>query len=180
MWFEGSCFFCLIVGVDVSILLDFVSWIYFWIEWFTFPPVIRHSNVNGNVQDPKIEVPYLWGYSRYIGLPILLYMVGTSNLGSWNGHWQWDISINRGFSKHHLWIGRCRHVWLPDGWFGGFCSLVLDHPVFEHVDEKRCFCVFFVTFSSMKKPEKVLSCLDALDGIIVLTLSTALISIFAR
>ena len=43
-------FFCLIVGVDVSILLDFVSWICFWIEWFTYPPVIRHSNVNGNVR----------------------------------------------------------------------------------------------------------------------------------
>ena len=28
--------------------------------------------------------------------------------------------------------------------------MALDHPVFDHVDEKRCFFCFFVTFSSMK------------------------------
>ena len=42
-------------------------------------------------QDPKKEVlyhirPYFLGISPYIGLTAL-YMVGTSNLGSWNGHW---------------------------------------------------------------------------------------------
>ena len=57
--------------------------------------------------------------------------------------------------------------------------MVLDHPVFEHVDEKRCF-LFFRYVQQHEKTGKVLSCLDALDGIIVLTLSTALISIFAR
>ena len=43
-------------------------------------------------QDPKMEVlyhirPYFGGIFPYIGLTYALYMVGTSNLGSWNGHW---------------------------------------------------------------------------------------------
>ena len=42
-------------------------------------------------QDPKMEVlyhisPYFGGIFPYIGLTLALYMVGTSNLGSWNGH----------------------------------------------------------------------------------------------
>ena len=43
-------------------------------------------------QDPKMEVlyhirPYFVGIFPYIGLTLALYMVGTSGLGSWNGHW---------------------------------------------------------------------------------------------
>ena len=42
-------------------------------------------------QDPKMEVlyhirPYFVGISPYIALTQALYMVGTSNLGSWNSH----------------------------------------------------------------------------------------------
>ena len=45
-------------------------------------------------QDPKMEVlyhirPYCVGLFPYIALIYALYMVGTSNLGSWNGHWFW-------------------------------------------------------------------------------------------
>ena len=36
---------------------------------------------NGNFR------PYFVGIFPYIGLTYALYMVGTSNLGSWNGHW---------------------------------------------------------------------------------------------
>ena len=43
-------------------------------------------------QDPKMEVlyhirPYFAGIFSYIGLIYALYMVGTSNFGSWHGHW---------------------------------------------------------------------------------------------
>ena len=43
-------------------------------------------------QDPKMEVlhhirSYFAGIFPYVGLIYALYMVGTSNLGSWHGHW---------------------------------------------------------------------------------------------
>ena len=52
--------------------------------------------VQWEFQDPKMEVlyhirPYFGGIFPYIGLTYALYMVGTSNLGSWNGHWLVEI-----------------------------------------------------------------------------------------
>ena len=49
-------------------------------------------------QDPKMEVlyhirPYFGGIFPCIGLTEALYMVGTSNLGSWNGHWNHAQSL---------------------------------------------------------------------------------------
>ena len=50
-------------------------------------------------QDPKMELlyhirPYFAGIVPYIGLIKALYMVGTSILGSWNGHWSKDHEVN--------------------------------------------------------------------------------------
>ena len=55
-------------------------------------------------QDPKMEVlchirPYFGGISPYIGLTKALHMVGTSNLGSWNGHWHSDVSLPEGMIR---------------------------------------------------------------------------------
>ena len=51
-----------------------------------------YSTDQWEFQDPKMEVPYhIRPYFvvifHYIGLIKALHMVGTSNLGSWNGHW---------------------------------------------------------------------------------------------
>ena len=61
------------------------------------------------IQDPKMEVlyhirPYFLGiiiplHRPYIGL---IYMVGTSNLGSWNGHWILGLThMSRVPASHH-------------------------------------------------------------------------------
>ena len=57
--------------------------------------------------DPKMEVlyhirPYFVGIFPYIGLTQALYIVGTSNLGSWNGHWTFVGS------KKHIHTTICR------------------------------------------------------------------------
>ena len=62
--------------------------------------------------------PYFEGIFPYIGL--ILYMVGTSNLGSWNGHgtydWSWSIELIKITICVHpsTLIVQC-HVWLPEG-----------------------------------------------------------------
>ena len=52
------------------------------------------QNVNGNSRILKMEGlyhtrQYFGGISPYIALTRVLYMVRTSNLGSWNGHWKY-------------------------------------------------------------------------------------------
>ena len=74
-------------------------------------------------QDPKMEVlyhirPYFVGIFPYIGLPQALYMVGTSNLGSWNGHWL------DGFKG--IWYDGAEEPWDgPDGCLMIFFSVFL-------------------------------------------------------
>jgi len=48
--------------------------------------------------------PYFEGISPYIGLTKALHMVGTSNLGSWNGHWEkaWPATSPHGVSDREV------------------------------------------------------------------------------
>ena len=78
-------------------LLDHDTYSTAW--WYTYPFEKYESQLGWlfpiyqwEFQDPKMEVlyhirPYVVGIFPYIGLTKALYMVDTSNLGSWNGHW---------------------------------------------------------------------------------------------
>ena len=54
-------------------------------------PAIRHTHIiliHGGTLVPYIYKAIFWGYIRWnLGLKNRPYMVGTSNLGSWNSHW---------------------------------------------------------------------------------------------
>ena len=72
--------------------------------------------------DPKMEVlyhrrPYLTVIFPFIGLTKALYMIGTSNLGSWNGHWPFDRTAVEG-----LICSLGGPNWLYCGWFFGTCG----------------------------------------------------------
>jgi hypothetical protein len=78
---------------------------------------------NGNkFRDPRMENPYhivdhiLRGYSWNLGLKNRPYiwsdMVGTSNLGSWNGHWLILFTMDKNLSSLFN-----IHPWLTKKWF---------------------------------------------------------------
>ena len=66
-------------------------------------PLQSLPEVNGNSSILKWRYwPYFVGIFPYIGLLYALYMLGTSNLGSWNGHWWGDTWIIKGFFLEHV------------------------------------------------------------------------------
>ena len=77
---------------------------------------LRTGKTQWEFQDPKMEVlyhirPYFVGIFPYIALTLALYMVGTSNLGSWNGHWCLaGCSSNQFWYTVEIFLWRYKHT----------------------------------------------------------------------
>ena len=79
-------------------------------------------------QDPKMEVlyhirPYFGGIFPDIGLTLALYIVGTSNLGSWKGHW--TVALERMWAAKQYYLQNIGEWNWETQFVGGCCEFGL-------------------------------------------------------